>query len=202
MTPRRVPPRSSGTARLRASCLAAVLLVVVLAPGRADAAAIEDYAAYQPAQRCASGAKPGTEVLAAWIVAKFGGGLGGIWRACDGGTSEHHEGRAFDWTLDATKKSDRRRAAQLRARLFATDADGNTHALARRMGVMYLIWDDHMWSAWDGFTKSDYRSSSCKSLSRCSATLRHRNHLHISLTRAGGRGDTSWYDGRLPQSSE
>ena len=80
---------------------------------------------------------------------------------CDGGTSEHHEGRAFDWSLDATKDKDRRRAARLRARLFATDAEGNAHALARRMGIMYIIWNDHMWSAWNGFTKDDYRSSSC-----------------------------------------
>ncbi len=174
------------------------LLLAVLVPGRADAAPIEDYPSYQPARWCASGAKPGTEVLAEWIVAKYGGRRGGIWRPCGGSTSEHNEGRAFDWTLDATDKKDRRRAARLRTRLFATDAQGNTHALARRMGVMYLIWNDHMWSAWNGFTKTDYRSSSCRTLRRCSATLRHRDHLHISLTRAGGRGDTSWYASRLP----
>jgi hypothetical protein len=176
----------------------ATVLTVTLSSWRADASAIEDYATYEPAQHCASGAKPGTEVLAAWVVAKFGGGLGGIWRPCSGSTSEHHEGRAFDWTLDATKRSDRRRAARLRARLFATDGGGNTHALARRMGVMYIIWNDHMWSAWAGFAKDDYLSSSCRRVSRCSPTLRHRDHLHISLTRAGGRGETSWYDGRMP----
>ena len=190
---RRLPPRA-------AALLVAALVGVALVPVRAEAATIEDYASYQPAERCASGAKPGTEVLAAWIVASFGGGLGGTWRACDGSSSEHHEGRAFDWTLDATKRSDRRRAAQLRARLFATDAEGNAHALARRMGVMYLIWDDRMWSAWNGFAKDDYRSSSCPELGRCSATLRHRDHVHLSLTRAGARGETSWYDGRLPES--
>lgn len=175
---------------------------VALGPTRADASEIEDYAAYQPAKHCATGPKPGTQVLAAWIVDTFGGRLGGIWRACSSSTSEHHEGRALDWTLDATKKQDRQRASRLRARLFATDADGNTHALARRMGVMYLIWDDHMWSAWDGFTKDDYRSSSCKTLRGCSRTLRHRDHLHVSLTRAGGRGETNWYDGRLPSPTQ
>lgn len=186
MSPQRVAP----------ALLAVVLLT--LAPSRADAVTLEDYASYQPAQHCAAGPKPGTEVLAAWIVETFGGRPGGIWRACSSSASEHHEGRAFDWTLDATKKQDRRRAARLRASLFATDDEGNTHALARRMGVMYIIWDDHMWSAWDDFVKSDYRSSSCRSLPGCSRTLRHRDHLHISLTRAGGRGETSWYDGRLP----
>src|SRR5690349_718960 len=89
--------------RFWAPALLAALLVVTLAPWRASASPVEDYASYQPAQHCASGAKPGTEVLAAWIVAKFGGGLGGICRACSGSTSEHNEGRAFDWTLDATR---------------------------------------------------------------------------------------------------
>ncbi len=192
MSPHRVPPRV-------ACMLAVALLWAALAPSRADASPVEDYAPYQPQQHCADGAKLGTEVLADWIVESFGGGVGTIWRACDGSTSEHHEGRAFDWVLDATRKKDRRRATQLRALLFATDAEGNTDSLARQMGLMYLIWDDHMWSSWDGFTKSDYRSSSCPSLRRCSPTLRHRNHVHISLSRAGGRGATSWYDGRLPE---
>jgi hypothetical protein len=178
--------------------LVAALVCVSVAPWRADALPIEDYAPYQPQKHCAHGAKPGTEVLAAWIVENFGGGLGPIWRACDGSTSEHHEGRAFDWILDATNKRDQRRAAALRAALFEHDTDGNPDALARRMGVMYLIWDDRMWSAWDGFIKDRYRPSSCPKLRRCSATLRHRDHLHISLSRAGGRGATSWYDGRLP----
>ncbi len=185
-----------------APALVAALVVVTLTPWRAEATTVEDYASYQPARHCATTAKPGTEVLAEWIVARFGGGLGGIWRGCSGSTSEHNEGRAFDWTLDATDKADRRRAAKLRARLFATDTEGNTHALARRMGVMYLIWDDHMWSAWNGFTKTDYRSASCPTLRRCSPTLRHRDHLHISLTRAAGRGETSWYADRLPTATD
>ena len=180
----------------------AVLLFLAFAPGRADArpyaGPIEDYASYQPQTRCTTGVKPGTEVLARWIVKRFGGSIGTMWRACDvGGTSEHKEGRALDWVLDARKPADVRRAAKLRARLFATDAEGNEDALARRMGVMYLIWDDHMWSAWEGFTKSRYRTSSCPRLRKCSPTLRHRDHLHLSLSRAGGRGATSWYDGRL-----
>jgi hypothetical protein len=54
-----------------------------------------------------------------------------------------------------------------------------------------------MYAAWNRFEPEPYLSSSCPSRRKCSATLRHRDHLHISQTRAGGRGDTSWYDGRL-----
>ena len=47
------------------------------------------------------------------------------------------------------------------------------------------------------FESRDYLASSCASRATCSKTLRHRDHMHISLSRAGGRGETSWYDGRL-----
>jgi hypothetical protein len=65
------------------------------------------------------------------------------------------------------------------------------------MGVMYLIWDDRMYPAWTGFEPEPYLSSSCQTRRRCSATLRHRDHLHVSLSGRGARGLTSWYEGRL-----
>lgn len=99
--------------------------------------------------------------------------------------------------FDATRRQDRQRAARFLALVRATDRAGNTDARARRMGIMYIIWNDHMYAAWDAFAKDDYLSSSCRRRSRCSATLRHRDHMHISLSRAGGHGRTSWYDGRV-----
>jgi hypothetical protein len=60
-----------------------------------------------------------------------------------------------------------------------------------------VIWNDRMWSAWDRFEPEPYLSSSCSSRKRCSQTLRHRDHVHISLTRKGGRGETSWFEKRL-----
>jgi hypothetical protein len=188
------------------AALAAVLLLAAPLPaGPAHAglqsgteSGIEDYADYQPQTRCAPRAKPGTKVLGRWIVRHQGGGHGGISRSCqDAGTSEHKEGRAFDWTLDAAKKADRRRAASFLRLVRATDKAGNTDARARRMGVMYIIWNDHMYRAWNGFRADDYLSSSCRTKKRCSKTLRHRDHLHLSLSRPGGRGATSWYDGRV-----
>ena len=65
------------------------------------------------------------------------------------------------------------------------------------MGIMYIIWNDHMYSAWDHFEREGYLSSSCKSVQKCSKTLRHRDHMHISLSRRGGRGETSWYASRV-----
>jgi hypothetical protein len=54
-----------------------------------------------------------------------------------------------------------------------------------------------MYSAWSSFEPRDYLSSSCKSRRSCSQTLRHRDHMHISLSRQGGMGLTSWYERRL-----
>ena len=54
-----------------------------------------------------------------------------------------------------------------------------------------------MYPAWTHFRPEPYLSSSCPTLRRCSATLRHRDHVHVSLSLAGAKGLTSWYAGRL-----
>ena len=176
--------------------LVAALLVLTALPAQAQE--IEDYAPYQPQTKCSPKAKPGTKALLRYVVHHFGGAPGGISRPCsDASTSEHQEGRAFDWTLDAEKDTDRASAQAFLDFVFAADAAGDEDARARRMGIMYLIWDDHIYSAWNQFEPSDYLSSSCKKLAKCSKTLRHRDHLHVSLTRQAGKGLTSWYAGRL-----
>ncbi len=132
-------------------------------------------------------------MLGRWLVSRYGGGFGPISRKCGGSPSEHTEGRAFDWTLNADRKADRRKAKRFLDRAFSADARGNPDALARRMGVMYVIWKDRMYSAWDGYRPEPYLSSSCPSKKKCSKTLRHRDHLHVSLTRRAARAKTSWY---------
>lgn len=178
-------------------CLLGPLLLLALAAPAGAARPIEDYAPYQPQTRCSPHAKPGTVVLGRWLVKRYGGAFGGISRACSSSTSEHAEGRAFDWTLSATSRAGRRTARAFLRDAFATDRAGNEDALARRMGIMYVIWDDEIHSAWNGFEPERYLSSSCPRRQRCSATLRHRDHVHVSLTRAAAKGRTSWYDGRL-----
>jgi hypothetical protein len=194
--------RTAGTA---AVLLAALLLVTAspsLAPAAAQATAYddppEDYASYEPQTACRKLPRPGTVALAAWLNHHFDGGTAtASMRPCDpGSVSEHQDGRAIDWAMDATSKADRLEVRTFLERLFAADADGNPHALARRMGVMYVIWNDHMYASYDGFERRDYRSSSCTTLKRCSPTLRHRDHVHLSLSMAGGRGLTSWYAAR------
>ena len=182
---------------LRAGLAGTAAVAILLALAGPAAAQVEDYADYQPQEHCSPKAKPGTKVLARWLVRR-GGGYGAIARACKAGAvSEHKEGRAFDWTLDARSDADRQLAHDFLEAAFATDPRDHEHALARRMGIMYIIWNDHMYSAWDQFAREDYLSSSCKTRQKCSQTLRHRDHMHISLSREGGKGLTSWYERRV-----
>lgn len=181
------------TRLLLAALLTAVLTTGLLPAATAPAHAIEDYAPYQPATRCTPKAKPGTVKLGRWLVRQYGGHRGPISRRCGGSTSEHTEGRALDWSLDATRAADRRAADRFLKRILATDRRGNEHALARRMGIMYVIWDDRIYSSYRAFRPRPYLSSGCKSRRKCSKTLRHRDHVHISLTRRAARGKTSWY---------
>jgi hypothetical protein len=183
------------------SATLAAALVVGLAPSPAAVASVDgggqpvdDYATYDPQTGCSKQPKPGTVALGEYLVATYGGSGGAVNRPCaDSGTSEHKDGRAVDWVIDADDPTDRRRAQQFLADAFATDAQGNPHALARRMGIMYVIWSDHFYPAYDQFQKERYLSSSCRSKQKCSKTLRHRDHMHISLSRAGGRGLTTFY---------
>lgn len=187
-----VPPSHRG--RLR-RLLAVGVALLVLVPAAASAVPIEGFATYDPQTNCSPNAKPGTLKLSTWLQKQYpGSGSLGISRSCnDGGVSEHKEGRAFDWAVSVYSARDRAYVADFLAKLFATDAEGNADALARRMGIMYLIWNDHIYSSYYGFRARDYKP--CKVLSTCGDTLRHRNHVHISLSRAGGNGTTSWYTG-------
>lgn len=187
------------TLRALVAALLAVALLGVRPPAPAQAMPIEGYPSYQPQTKCSPAPKRGTLMLAEHLVQRYpGSSSSGIARSCGAsGISEHKEGRAFDWRLDARSARDRGHAADFLGRLLAADKRGNAHALARRMGVMYVIWNDHIWSSYSGYRKRDYRHSACSTLRGCSPTLRHRDHMHISLSRAAARAETSWYQRRL-----
>ena len=154
---------------------------------------VDSYATYQPQKSCVRKDQPGTVALGQWLAAR-GGSYGGTLRDCrSGGQSEHKDGRAFDWTLDATDLDDQATAEAFIIEAFADDEIGDTDALARRMGIMYVIWNDKMYAAWDGFEPKNYLNSGCRSRKTCSPTLRHRDHMHISLSKAGAQALTSWY---------
>ncbi|MEJ5915917.1 hypothetical protein WDV86_15920, partial [Pseudokineococcus sp. 1T1Z-3] len=68
--------------------------------------------------------------------------------------------------------------------LVGPDADGVTAGNARRLGVMYVIWDSRIWASyrptWRAYTGASP----------------HTDHVHISLTWDGAMGRTSFWKGR------
>lgn len=144
---------------------------------------IDDYAPYEPQRLCHAVPKPGAVALAKLLLDAYPGTSSyGIARDCaHGPRSEHKEGRAFDWGADINNPEQAEAVEDLLKRLLATDADGNEHALARRLGVMYVIWDGHIWSSYradDGWRP--YAGPSA-----------HTDHVHVSLSWDGALGRTS-----------
>ncbi len=183
---------------LAASVVAVVGSTTTSASARGWSPLVDAPVDYEPQTTCTSTARPGTVALAHWLMHAYPvtGSLG-MMRGCKvGGTSEHKDGRAFDWAADVRRKAQRRAAYHFIHQALATDAAGNAHALARRMGIMYLIYNDTIWSSYRDFAPRPYLNAACKRLRKCSRTLRHKNHVHISLGYAGAAAQTSWYRGR------
>ncbi|WP_258272927.1 hypothetical protein, partial [Escherichia coli] len=75
--------------------------------------------------------------------------------------------------------------------MFAKDAQGRPYANARRLGVMYVIWNGKIWGAY-GAGKGWRPYSTCaKHPEKSWDNTCHRNHMHISLSWAGAMGRTS-----------
>ena len=163
---------------------------------------IED-PAYDGARKCTPKAsRPGMLALQQWLERNSRGVFWGSYR-CEkwgkGQASLHAENRAIDWHLDVSDAADERAAEKLIHLLLAPDTAGNAQALARRMGVEELIWDCGYWSA--GMTQfTEYRpcyGKRGKLKRKVNATIAHRDHVHIGMTKRGAAARTSfWSRGR------
>lgn len=143
---------------------------------------------YVPAKTCgATTAKPGALALRALLMKTYvGSGDDGIVSSCVGSpfTSEHMEGRAFDW-----KVSVRVPAQKAQAETFLAWLTANNGVNARRLGVMYAIWDAKIWGVYSA--SSGWRTYSCSGETGC-----HRDHVHLSMTWDGAYKRTSFWSGR------
>lgn len=149
---------------------------------------VEPFAPYQPQVSCDPHAKQGTSAFRDLMLRRFDNGHDlGIARACDvGGDSEHKEGRAWDWGLDATEQADR--ATATKALTWLTEqVAGDPARRAKRLGVMYMIWNGRIWSA--ARASEGWRSYNGSSP--------HTDHIHVSLSWNGATKRTSWWTGRV-----
>ncbi len=147
---------------------------------------------YEGQSSCDPSPKPGAVRIDQIIKVTYGSGeYVGIPRGCDvGGQSEHKEGRAIDWMVDVREPAQRAKAEAFLNWLLGPDAAGRAAGNADMLGVMYIGWHDRMWRGYDqgrGWAelKGCFSKPEKKYDNYC-----HRNHIHISLTRAGAAGST------------
>lgn len=151
----------------------------------ATAPIVDAHLGYQKQKTCSPSAKPGTAALMSLLIKTWGGSSWGISRSCGvGGTSEHKEGRALDWHKDSRYASHRRAVADAMKWLTANNGE-----VAYRLGIMYIIWDQKIWSIY--YQELGWRKMS----SRGSRTANHKDHVHISLSWDGAMKQTSWWTG-------
>ena len=145
---------------------------------------IEDPAPSQMQVSCDPVVQPGVRKLRDLALSTYDQGYdAGIVRSCvSGGASEHKEGRAWDWGLSVAKPAQRAAAGDFLSWLTA-----DSGRKARRLGVMYVIYNRKIWSSyraqdgWRAYTGSDP----------------HTSHIHVSLSWAGARGRTSFWTGHV-----
>jgi hypothetical protein len=164
----------------------AAFAVVPAAPVKLPAD-IEQTPPYQPQTFCDPTVKPGTQALANKLTATYAGtAIVSLVRPCGTDKSEHYDGRAIDWGVDHRVDRQRLQGQAFLHWLFATDAAGQDHAMLRRLGVMYVIWNKQIWGSWS----QKWEPYSCSGATAC-----HIDHMHISLDWSGAMKKTSFWTG-------
>jgi hypothetical protein len=162
---------------------------------------IEDYAKYEGQTKCKPKPKPGVLAFEALLQTTYPDSTWfGISRACNiGGTSEHKEGRALDWSRNVTDPAQRKTVSALLDWLFAPDAFGNEDAMIRRLGIMYIVWNRRIWSTWDqGWdVYCVQKRKVCKDPDGGYALNPHIDHVHFSFGWDGARKVTSYWNPKL-----
>ena len=159
--------------------------------------AIEGYAPYQPQHRCRPHVRPGTEKLGKLLVRTYRHTTFYTVRPCDGSVSEHFDGRAIDWMVSAAVGWQHHDARLFLHWLLKQDRWGHWAAMARRLGVMYVIFNNRMWGAWDHRWHDYNHCMSRKKQKNRYDNACHRTHVHISLDWRGARADTSFWTGHV-----
>ena len=202
-------PRRRALGLLLAAAAALALVCAAASPATAGAApvppvpatptglpaAIEGLSPYVPATGCALRNRVGTVKLAQLLQTTYGATYG-LSRTCTSATtpsSEHFDGRAVDSFFNARDTTERAEATALLGWLLAKDRAGNAYANARRLGIMYIIWNDKIWSSYR--TSEGWRPYSTCATTPASSydTACHRNHIHFSLSWEGAGGRTSFW---------
>jgi peptidoglycan hydrolase-like protein with peptidoglycan-binding domain len=155
-------------------------------------AGIEALSRYVAQADCDPTTKRGVTALGKLLTKTYPGTSFGGGRACtDHPPSEHYDGRALDWMVSVRNSTQKAQASAVLNWLFAKDARGNSHANARRLGVMYIIWNDKIWGSYS--QRWEPYNNCASTPSRSVDTSCHRDHIHFSLSWEGAMGRTSFW---------
>ena len=158
-------------------------------PTKSLPAALDIAPPYNGQKVCDPHAKPGVVAFAELMVAHYKVGSAAPWyieRSCNSGVTEHSDGRAWDWMLNAGNADQKAIADSVVTWLTAPDAQGRPGAMARRFGIMYIIWNKRMWRAYDP----------ARGWAAYSGSSPHTDHIHFSFTWDGAMKRTSWWTGK------
>jgi peptidoglycan hydrolase-like protein with peptidoglycan-binding domain len=157
--------------------------------------AIEDLATYVPQVSCEPEAKPGVLALGRLLAGTYPGTGYVVSHPCGQDTiaSEHVDGRGLDWQVSTRVPAQKAQADLVLNWLLATDAAGRPFANARRLGVMYVIWNDRIWGAYNPLSGWRAYSTCAAHPETASDAVCHRDRLHISLSWAGASAKTSFW---------
>ena len=182
----------------------------LLAAGSASAAAvpyapsyhagIDPYSSYEPESTCSIAPKPGVVAYRDLLIRTYGSRWNNISRACSASISGHEEGRALDYGNLATNATQKAEADALFGWLFATDKHGNKHAMARRLGIQYIQYNNMMWRAYNasaGWQPQMMSGKACSTLGASYKTSCHRDHIHTSFSWNGALKKTSYFTGSV-----
>jgi peptidoglycan hydrolase-like protein with peptidoglycan-binding domain len=148
--------------------------------------ALDVYVPYQGQTVCDPVARPGTLAFARLMTTHYGmGSTSLIGRTCTSSTSEHYDGRAWDWMLDVNDPEENAVATSVLTWLTKADANGVPGAMARRFGIMYIIRDHKMWRSY----------APERGWAPYYGTNPHTDHIHFSFNYNGAAARTSWWTG-------
>jgi hypothetical protein len=103
--------------------------------------------------------------------------------------SNHARGRAIDIMVGRVGTGyNTARGKNIVNWLLAADANGNPSAIARRLGVQQILFNDRCWNS-DG----DRGITSFDAMRACG--IGHFDHVHLDLTEAGSMGQVSYWGG-------
>jgi putative cell wall-binding protein len=199
LPPKTVPPKTAVRRRLAWGALALAFSLFAAAPAALAAPpsppfgpAIDAYAEYKRQSTCDPTAKPGVLAFRDLLLQAYGPRTHSIVRSCRAkGRSEHKEGRALDWSVNVSKPEENSLANEVLAWLLSRDQHGNAHAFARRLGIMYVIWNRKIWGAYK--PNGPLTNGPTGGWRKYTGKNPHTDHIHFSFSWAGARKETTWW---------